>query len=67
MAECLLKQLVVILGDKVDAIINISGMQALGMSCIPKKPVSMVIYGAKNDFTVPPVDILHLMDIFMNQ
>ena len=46
------------LGDKVDGIINISGMQALGMSCVPKKPVSMVIYGALNDFTVPPVDIV---------
>ena len=46
------------LTDKVDAIINIGGMQALGMSCIPKKPVAMVIYGALNDTTVPPVDIL---------
>ena len=46
------------LGDSVDAVINISGMQALGMSCMPKKPVSMVIYGAKNDTTVPPEDII---------
>jgi poly(3-hydroxybutyrate) depolymerase len=46
------------LTDKVDAIINIEGMQALGMSCTPKKPISMVIYGAKNDTTVPPEDIL---------
>ena len=46
------------LGDKVDAIINIEGMQALGMSCIPDKPLTMVIYGAKNDTTVPPEDIL---------
>ena len=46
------------LTDKVDAIINIEGMQALGMSCIPKKPITMVIYGAKNDTTVPPEDIL---------
>jgi poly(3-hydroxybutyrate) depolymerase len=46
------------LTDKVDAIINIEGMQALGMSCIPKKPLTMVIYGAKNDTTVPPQDIL---------
>ena len=46
------------LTDKVDAIINIEGMQALGMSCIPKKPLTMVIYGAKNDTTVPPEDIL---------
>tara|TARA_A100001015_G_scaffold264230_1_gene311702 strand:+ start:5385 stop:6248 length:864 start_codon:yes stop_codon:yes gene_type:complete len=46
------------LADKVDAIINIEGMQALGMSCIPKKPITMVIYGAKNDTTVPPEDIL---------
>ena len=46
------------LNDKVDAIINIEGMQALGMSCIPKKPITMVIYGAKNDTTVPPEDIL---------
>ena len=46
------------LPDKVDAVINIAGMQHLGMSCIPEKPVSMVIYGAKNDTTVPPEDIL---------
>ena len=46
------------LADKVDAIINIEGMQALGMSCIPNKPLTMVIYGAKNDTTVPPEDIL---------
>jgi len=46
------------LTEKVDAIINIEGMQALGMSCIPKKPISMVIYGAKNDTTVPPENIL---------
>ena len=46
------------LAGKVDAIINIEGMQALGMSCIPKKPITMVIYGAKNDTTVPPEDIL---------
>ena len=46
------------LTDKVDAIINIEGMQALGMSCTPKKPITMVIYGAKNDTTVPPEDIL---------
>ncbi len=46
------------LADKVDAIINIEGMQALGMSCKPKKPINMVIYGAKNDTTVPPEDIL---------
>ena len=42
------------LAGKVDAIINIEGMQALGMSCIPDKPLTMVIYGAKNDTTVPP-------------
>ena len=46
------------LTDKVDAIINIEGMQALGMSCTPKKPITMVIYGAINDTTVPPEDIL---------
>ena len=46
------------LPDKVDAIINIAGMQALGMSCVPKQPVTMVIYGAQNDTTVPPEDIL---------
>ena len=46
------------LAGKVDAIINIEGMQALGMSCIPDKPLTMVIYGAKNDTTVPPEDIL---------
>ena len=46
------------LPDKVDAIINIAGMQALGMSCVPEQPVTMVIYGAKNDTTVPPEDIL---------
>ena len=46
------------LTDKVDAIINIEGMQALGMSCTPKKPITMVIYGAKNDTTVPPEDIV---------
>ena len=46
------------LADKVDAIINIEGMQALGMSCTPDKPLTMVIYGAKNDTTVPPEDIL---------
>ena len=46
------------LAGKVDAIINIEGMQALGLSCIPDKPLTMVIYGAKNDTTVPPEDIL---------
>ena len=46
------------LPTKVDAVINIAGMQHLGMSCMPEKPVSMVIYGAKNDTTVPPEDIL---------
>ena len=46
------------LPEKVDAVINIAGMQHLGMSCLPQKPVSMVIYGAKNDTTVPPEDIL---------
>mgnify|MGYP001160119784 FL=1 len=46
------------LPKKVDAVINIAGMQHLGMSCMPEKPVSMVIYGAKNDTTVPPEDIL---------
>ena len=46
------------LAGKVDAIINIEGMQALGMSCIPDKPLTMVIYGAKNDTTVQPEDIL---------
>ena len=46
------------LAGKVDAIINIEGMQALGMSCIPDKPLTMVIYGAKNDTTVPPEDII---------
>ena len=46
------------LAGKVDAIINIEGMQALGMSCIPDKPLTMVIYGSKNDTTVPPEDIL---------
>ena len=46
------------LTNKIDAIINIEGMQALGMSCTPKKPITMVIYGAKNDTTVPPEDIL---------
>ena len=45
------------LGNKVDAVINIAGMQHLGMSCIPKEPVSLVIYGAKYDTTVPPIDI----------
>ena len=54
------------LAEKVDAIINIAGMQHLGMSCIPEKPISMVIYGAKNDTTVPPKDIIAQMDIFMN-
>ena len=46
------------LGHKVDAVINIAGMQAKGMSCIPKESVSIVMYGAKNDTTVPPVDVV---------
>ena len=46
------------LTEKVDAVINVAGMQHLGMSCIPEKPISMVIYGAKNDTTVPPKDII---------
>ena len=52
------------LAGKVDAIINIEGMQALGMSCIPDKPLTMVIYGAKNDTTVPPEDILASVGYF---
>ena len=32
------------LGNKVDAIINIVGMQAEGMSCTPEEPVSIVMY-----------------------
>ena len=36
------------LGNKIDAIINIVGMQAEGMSCAPEDPVSIVMYGAKN-------------------
>ncbi len=46
------------LGEKIDAVINVSGMQSLGMSCIPKTPTSMVIYGAVNDTIVPPIDII---------
>ena len=46
------------LTEKVDAVINVAGMQHLGMSCIPEKPISMVIYGAKSDTTVPPKDII---------
>ena len=45
------------LGNKIDAIVNIAGMQHLGMSCIPKNPVSMVIYGANFDSIVPPKNI----------
>ena len=44
--------------NKVDGIINIAGMQSLGMSCIPDSPVSMVIYGSKNDKTVPALEIV---------
>ena len=42
--------------DKVDGIINIAGMQSLGMSCIPV-PVSMVIYVQKYK-TVPALEIV---------
>ena len=46
------------LGHKVDAVINIVGMQGQGMSCTPKEPVSIVMYGAKNDTVVPPIDVV---------
>jgi len=44
--------------DKVDGVINIAGMQSLGMSCVPYLPTSMVIYGSKKDTTVPPLEIV---------
>ena len=44
--------------DNVDGVINIAGMQSLGMSCVPYLPISMVIYGSKKDTTVPPLEII---------
>jgi len=50
--------------DKVDGVINIAGMQSLGMSCVPYLPTSMVIYGSKKDTTVPPLEIIALDGYF---
>ena len=38
-------------------VINVVGMQHLGLSCIPEKPINFIIYGALKDETVPPINI----------
>jgi len=37
-----------------DGVINIVGMQPLGMSCIPKSPINLIIYGGALDKSTPP-------------
>jgi polyhydroxybutyrate depolymerase len=39
------------------AVINIVGMQHIGLSCIPDRPVNFIIYGGFHDNTVPPINI----------
>ena len=39
------------------AVINIVGMQHIGLSCIPEMPVNFIIYGGFHDKTVPPINI----------
>ena len=58
MEGCLLKQLGAISLIKLMQLLILKECKPLGMSCTPKKPITMVIYGAKNDTTVPPEDIL---------
>jgi len=40
-----------------DGVINIVGMQPYELSCIPDKPISLIIYGGILDKTTPPVSI----------
>ena len=39
------------------AVINIVGMQHIGLSCIPEMPVNFIIYGGFHDKRVPPINI----------
>ena len=39
------------------AVINIVGMQHIGLSCIPEMPVNFIIYGSAKDTVVPPINI----------
>ena len=43
--------------DVVTGIMSVNGMQMLGNSCIPAKPVSFLMYGSFHDKTVPPINI----------
>lgn len=43
--------------DVVTGVMSVNGMQMLGNSCIPAKPVSFLMYGSFHDKTVPPINI----------
>jgi polyhydroxybutyrate depolymerase len=38
-------------------VVNVVGMQHLGLSCTPDSPVNFIIYGGKKDEVVPPINI----------
>jgi poly(3-hydroxybutyrate) depolymerase len=43
--------------DIFDGVINVVGMQPHKLSCIPEKPISLIIYGGLLDKSVPPISI----------
>jgi poly(3-hydroxybutyrate) depolymerase len=38
-------------------VVNVVGMQHLGLSCTPDSPVNFILYGGKKDQVVPPINI----------
>lgn len=38
-------------------VVNVVGMQHLGLSCTPESPVNFILYGGKKDQVVPPINI----------
>tara|TARA_B100000795_G_scaffold270061_1_gene262362 strand:- start:4461 stop:5489 length:1029 start_codon:yes stop_codon:yes gene_type:complete len=43
--------------DIFDGVINIVGMQPHKLSCVPKLPINLIIYGGLLDRSVPPISI----------
>ena len=43
--------------DIFDGVINVVGMQPYKLSCIPKAPINLIIYGGLLDKSVPPISI----------
>ena len=43
--------------DIFDGVINIVGMQPHKLSCVPKLPINLIIYGGLLDKSVPPISI----------